>query len=817
MLMIAATLFAASPLPPLPCEAAALHGLGAPATWRFRGPGSYSESEGAKLKWSSAAAAVAVSLHGKEKTPLWYVGAVNGGVWRTKDGMGAAKKQHWEPVTDSPKVRCQSIGALTTGSAVGLPDLVVAGCGASTSSMMGVDWNMADTGDFGGVMLSADAGDTWNMMEGFAANANVGAVEVLRTAGKATLLVGVRSHTYDRNSGGIWRATIDVSARGNAAAATFAPVFTKPVYAIASNANGVVLAAVAFEATHSVVRSLDGGATWTSFAEGVDWAGRVPFYPALSLTAQMAFVGALTVKRVPGDERMQTDTSGAVFYRNLSDASATWVAVPNTPRLDNDCMPKDRMALLADPDEPEFLYVAGNARYNTYRVNFAAGQWTDLKGPDGSEPHSDDRNYAWDPTVKGGRLVLVSDGGVSVRDSPRASAPWRSANGDMGTMEMLAASYDPVGDRWIACAQDNSCMLSPSGAKPTDVAVTVVGGDGTVTAVDVHASPPRLFGGVQSFGTDDDEEEEGDEGEKSASPAAGYSGLRFVQGDNIVDVPVPSYFEPRQMPYFVQPFALNAIEPTKVLLWANSTQDGTGKAGVYEFSVPYGITKGSQIGKPSLVASTPDDCYMIVSGGIISGKPNENLLFAMSADTLYVRASTAQPFEAKPLPVQYARPITKLYDAKGHKIESPTSHGKTVSLAVSAADARTVAVTGWPSVLTNVGVNESIWLSTDLGGTWSNVFGNLAAATSAAGPVRPGGLLLVKIGGDEALLAGTINGVFVSFLSAPGKWKRLGMCDALPLVMVYTLQHEAKSDTLVAATMGRGVYTWRTPRRSLRR
>ena len=45
-------------------------------------------------------------------------------------------------------------------------------------------------------------------------------------------------------------------------------------------------------------------------------------------------------------------------------------------------------------------------------------------------------------------------------------------------------------------------------------------------------------------------------------------------------------------------------------------------------------------------------------------------------------------------------------------------------------------MTGWPSVLTNVGVNESIWLSTDLGGTWSNVFGNLAAATSAAGPVR---------------------------------------------------------------------------------
>ena len=56
----------------------------------------------------------------------WFVGAVNGGVWRTKDGMGAAKP-HWVPVTDSPApVRCQSIGALTTGSAAG------AGCSSST-------------------------------------------------------------------------------------------------------------------------------------------------------------------------------------------------------------------------------------------------------------------------------------------------------------------------------------------------------------------------------------------------------------------------------------------------------------------------------------------------------------------------------------------------------------------------------------------------------------------------------------------------------------------------------------------------------------
>ena len=114
-------------------------------------------------------------------------------------------------------------------------------------------------------------------------------------------------------------------------------------------------------------------------------------------------------------------------------------------------------------------------------------------------------------------------------------------------------------------------------------------------------------------------------------------------------------------------------------------------------------------------------------------------------------------------------------------------------------------------MLTNRGTNETIWLSRDLGDTWSNVMGNLATASAVVGLARPGGLVFVGApggdGSDEALLVGTINGVFMSSLTAPGDWKRLGRCDTLPLVLVYTMQWERTSDTLVAATMGRGVYT----------
>ncbi len=246
------------------------------------------------MAWSSATAAVALSAN-----DTWFAGAVNGGVWRTKSGMGPGK-QHWEPVTDGQPVRCSSIGALATGAAVGVPALILAGCGFSTSSMMGVDWNMADTGDFGGLMLSQDTGTTWAMADGFPLNFNVGAIEALPGG---VVLVGARSHFLDREAGGIWRGD---ATRPHA---PFTRVFGQAVYALTRHAaSGTLLAALPFVRSNSVVRSDDDGHTWKPFAQGLVWpGGRVPFYPALDISADgsTAFVGALTVKPVPEDETLQ--------------------------------------------------------------------------------------------------------------------------------------------------------------------------------------------------------------------------------------------------------------------------------------------------------------------------------------------------------------------------------------------------------------------------------------------------------------------------------------------------------------------------------
>ena len=100
-------------------------------------------------------------------------------------------------------------------------------------------------------------------------------------------------------------------------------------------------------------------------------------------------------------------------------------------------MPKDRMALLGDPSDAGVLYVAGNAGATAWRVSISDGTWTRLDGKDtsdGSGPHGDCRNYAWD--AANSRLVLVDDGGIHARTEPgRPGGKWVSLNGNIKAME----------------------------------------------------------------------------------------------------------------------------------------------------------------------------------------------------------------------------------------------------------------------------------------------------------------------------------------------------------------------------------------------
>ena len=112
-----------------------------------------------------------------------------------------------------------------------------------------------------------------------------------------------------------------------------------------------------------------------------------------------------------------------------------------------------------------------------------------------------------------------------------------------------------------------------------------------------------------------------------------------------------------------------------------------------------------------------------------------------------------------------------------------------------------VAVTGWPSVLVNNGT-EVLLVSRNSGVTWSNVMGNLRSVTGTVAQVRPAGLTFLP---GNVLVVGTTRGVFYSS-QLDGRWTRLGDLSQFPQVLVVSTRYDPVSDTLVAASFGRGVY-----------
>ena len=818
----------------VPCNA----DVSATASWRHAGPAGY-VNLGDKLAMASSGAAQAAVCTGGTS---WLVATANGGIWKTEDVL-ALPEPSWKQVLDDDTISCTSISAMSN-----LGSTVVAGCGAATSSEMGTTWDVANSGDWAGVMISSDGGGHW-IMTSFPANYYISATVVVSPS---EFYIGARSNTYDRHAGGVWQ-TKD-------GGVSFTRIFDQPVFDLRRDtASGVLLAAVPMadkaEASIWICKSV---ATlpneWEDWGSGLDWGGRLSFYPTLALGKGVAYLGSLTVSA-----SNMSDTSSGLYTRSLSDLltmsanggqGGAWTAVKGAPRLDRDAMPKDRMALLVHPDDDNNLFVAGNADALVWRVDVSKGTWVVASGKadtsDGSEPHSDCRSYYWEATTSS--LILLSDGGAFLRTKPaQPGGRWRSLAGDTGAMELISAHWDGASASWVGGAQDNTVMITPPGAKPTDRATGYLFGDGTVTAVDATVSPSRFYGSTQFLGNFlDDDAGPHRRRRRRSSPERGRTyhdddrpcgfGYATRVGESLVVscVPLLDHFDIRQIPFFDHPFALDVTAPTPsglpVVIWARA---GRGRPAGYFTFVP---TSNGSFVPPKLIAATDGDVYAFALGKASttahagkSSNAHETVIVGLNNTHLIYSAGGASPSIAKKLPTAFAAPIEFAFSSANTYILGPVSHDRTVSLAVSPVDSSLVAVTGWTSIADNKGT-EGIWLTRNAAGAASDfedVTANLRNTTSVCsgrgqcGKWRPSALLLLPAHADSgqlighSLLVGTISGVYALRISSGahgerprvmGAWSRLGTCSQIPLVLVAGLSHEPESDTLVAATMGRGVY-----------
>ena len=520
------------------------------APWKHVGPAGYSDGSGVA---SAGAAQAATHIDGT----AWLLGTANGGIWRTED-ITKQPEPHWTQMLDSAPVTCTSISAMS--KAVG--DTVLAGCGASTSSEMGYRWDVANSGDWGGVMLSRDAGATWSMT-GFPANTYVTALVVVNAT---TFYAGVRSNLFpsrvkeSMGAPGVYKTTDGGK--------TWRLVFDKPAFDLRYRAPHLLVAVPWNADADSLYVSADAGATFTQWSTGLDWAGREPYYPNLALGDGVVFFGSLTVRA-----SNLSDTSSGLFVRDLAElspshsTSAGWRAVANAPRLDEDGMPKDRMALLVNPSDDAMLFVAGNAGALAWRVDWAAGAWTEAFGKDTSDdstPHGDCRNYYWETSTAS--LILLNDGGAHLRTQPTSpgGGKWHSLAGDTGAMEFISAHYEPTTNSWVGGAQDN-CVQFAYNATPTTRAIGFIGGDGTVTAIDSSVTPARFYGATQFLGNFDDDDQPHARRRahrRRTSPSAtddDHVGFGYATYDattqklTLTGFPVLKWFDIDQFPFFDHP------------------------------------------------------------------------------------------------------------------------------------------------------------------------------------------------------------------------------------------------------------------------
>ncbi len=411
-------------------------------SWRMIGP-----HRGGRTK-----AAVGVP----SRPGVFYVGYVNGGVWKTTD-YGRV----WTPIFDSEPTG--SIGAVAVAPSD--PDVIYVGSG---EGMQRPDLTVGD-----GIYRSDDAGRSWTHL-GLRDGQQIPQI-IVDPTNPRRIFVAVLGHPYGPNEQrGVFRSTDGgrtfekVLYHGpdvGAAEVAFDPSDPQTVYAVLWEArqgpweNGV------FSGPGSgLFKSTDGGTTWrkigTGLPTGEEGLGRIGIGIAPSRPSRMyAIVGS------------PRDMGG--LYRS-DDAGETWRRVQTDPRIWG--RDGDFNEVKVDPKDPDIVY---SANIVTWKSTDAGETFRAFRGA----PGGDDYQRIWidpsDPRI----IVLAADQGVVITvNGGETFSSWYN----QPTGQMYHVSTDNAFPYRVCSGQQESgsvCISSRSG-------------DGEITFRDWHPVGVEEYGFV---------------------------------------------------------------------------------------------------------------------------------------------------------------------------------------------------------------------------------------------------------------------------------------------------------------------------------
>jgi photosystem II stability/assembly factor-like uncharacterized protein len=334
-----------------------------------------------------------------EQPNVFYMAAVNGGVWKTDDAG-----RTWAPVFDGQPTG--SVGALAI--APSYPDIIYAGSG---EGLQRPDLSVGN-----GIYKSTDGGRTWKQfgLRDAQQIANI----LVDPRDPNRVFVAAVGHPYGPNAergvfrstdgGETWQKVLYRDENTGASDLAFDPTNPQTIYAVlwaARVAPWEVRSGESFiTAGSGLYKSADGGDTWKPLTKGLPGAeerlGRIGIAVAPS-QPQRLYASVEAGKK-------------AGVYRS-DDGGESWTQVNDDRRIGG--RGPGAMGIAVAPDNPDVVYVANTS---TYRSADGGHTFTAIKGA----PGGDDYQRIWINPRNPKIIALTSDQGAVI--SLNGGATWSS-------------------------------------------------------------------------------------------------------------------------------------------------------------------------------------------------------------------------------------------------------------------------------------------------------------------------------------------------------------------------------------------------------
>ncbi len=381
-----------------------------------------------------------VAISGVPHQPnVFYMAAVNGGVWKTTDFGNT-----WNPVFDDQPTG--SVGALAVAPSD--PNIIYVGSGE------GLQRPDLATGD--GIYKSTDAGKSWTHLGSDKGGSDKGD---LRDAQQITAIlvdpkdpnrvfVAAGGHPYGPNAErGVFRSTdggqtfqkvLYKDENTGAADLAFDPANPQTIYAVLWAARvapwEIRSGASIYTAGSGLLKSTDGGSTWRALTKGLPTAaedlGRIGI--AVAPSQPNRIYASIEAKRGVGG-----------IYRS-DDAGESWKQVNADRRIGG--RGPGAMGIAVAPDNPDVIYVANTT---TWKSTDGGRTFAGFKGA----PGGDDYQRIWISTENPQIIAISSDQGAII--SVNSGATWSSWY-NQPTAQFYHVTTDNRFPYWVYGAQQES-------------------------------------------------------------------------------------------------------------------------------------------------------------------------------------------------------------------------------------------------------------------------------------------------------------------------------------------------------------------------